>query len=75
MDYFLHNKFLNNWFLLDAVRLPTSIGNSVRFNWPHINGESLHFIHIVTAEALTLPSAEKLWVCPQKFRGGPHAAP
>ena len=25
-------------------RLPTSIGNSVRFNWPHIAGESRQFI-------------------------------
>ena len=29
------------------VRLPTSIGNSVRLNWPHLTGESRQFIHTV----------------------------
>ena len=29
------------------ARLPTSIGNSVRFNWPHVTGESQQFIHTV----------------------------
>ena len=28
-------------------RLPTSIGNSVRFNWPHVTGKSKEFIHTV----------------------------
>ena len=37
------------------VKLPTSIGNSVRFNWPHVSGESQQFIHTVTAKALILP--------------------
>ena len=30
-----------------VCRLPTSIGNSVRFNWPYITGENQQFIHIV----------------------------
>ena len=30
-----------------AVRLPSLIRNSVRFNWPHVSGESQHFIHTV----------------------------
>ena len=30
-----------------GIRLPTSIGNSVRFNWPHVTGESQQFIHTV----------------------------
>ena len=30
-----------------AYRVPTSIGNSVRFNWPHVTGESQQFIHTV----------------------------
>ena len=28
-------------------RLPTSIGNSVRFNWPHVTGENQQFIYTV----------------------------
>ena len=31
----------------DANRLPTSICNSVRFNWPHVTGESRQFINTV----------------------------
>ena len=30
-----------------VFRLPTSIGNSVRLNWPHLTGESQQFIHTV----------------------------
>ena len=33
--------------LVKLTRLPTSIGNSVRFNWPHLTGESRQFIHTV----------------------------
>ena len=40
---------------LNSARLSHSIGNSVRFNWPHVTVESWQSIHTVTAEALTLP--------------------
>ena len=33
--------------ILGESRLPTSIGNSVRFNWPHIAGESRQLIDTV----------------------------
>ena len=36
-------------------RVPTSIDNSVRFNWPHMSGESQQFIQTINEEALTLP--------------------
>ena len=38
----------------DLSRLSQSIVNSVRFRWPDVTGESLQFIHTVTAETLTL---------------------
>ena len=33
--------------LFSLSRLPTSIGNSVRFNWPQVTVESRQFIHTV----------------------------
>ena len=43
----LDPSYCHNQGWLTMVRLPTSIGNSVRFNWPHLTGESRQFIHTV----------------------------
>ena len=39
---------LTKIFLEHTNRLPTSIGNSVIFNWPHLTEETWQFIHTVS---------------------------
>ena len=61
-------------------RLPTSIGSCVRFNWPHVTGESQQFVQTLLDIELGQTLGCKTLVlqplvCPRKFLGSPHTAP
>ena len=56
---------------MGGVRLPTSIGYSVRFNWPQVTGEIHQFIHTVgnpllQCRPLGTNSVNKLSACSSK---------
>ena len=57
-DYAMLMNVISSLPSRSASRLPTSIGNSVKFNWQPVTVESLQFISTVIAEALTLYSGD-----------------